>query len=253
MPQVTKTFYISQESFYNNGQLLLPLLTDSAHNPLEGQIRSWMNHNYTVDSLVRSDGRFGISATSLNIALRNQMNISVPTAYGECYVKDGMFLHNSKEGFDFAIYDDNFNICNIVNSFVGNPGKLYGDTKIDYIYNKVLNIQTHQVYDQQTWRNRIAPYLVGTLGNNINATRDCMTIVGELQFGNWALVKHDLLRLLNSSESAQIDYYIYVAATGNLKNALSAQIVTYDSIRSAIEENQRLIKTPLWVIGLDFQ
>ena len=77
------------------------------------------------------------------------------------------------------------------------------------------------------------------------------TIVGEIQFGNWALAEHDLLRLMGSAVDGEIDYYIYITATGELEKKLSKGIVTFSKAVDLFKNNKRLFRTPVWVIGID--
>lgn len=91
----------------------------------------------------------------------------------------------------------------------------------------------------------------GTLGKNISHQKNRYTIVGEIQFGNWALAEHDLLRLMGSAVDGEIDYYIYITATGELEKKLSKGIVTFSKAVDLFKNNKRLFRTPVWVIGID--
>ena len=73
-----------------------------------------------------------------------------------------------------------------------------------------------------------------------------------IQFGNWALLEHDIQRLINATEQGiSIDYYIYITATGNLAEKLSDGIVNYEKTSEFLEKNGKLLKVPMWLIGLD--
>lgn len=235
-------FEIKQQSFFNNGQLLLPLLKDNENASIEDKVKAWLERDYALTFTSRAKG-IGISAGDLNKALRATIQENIIGVHGETFVEDGAFFHQGIHGFDFSLYDEQHNIIRIRNNYIGDPGRFDGEAKL-------LEINKQAGYSKRDWKSKIDK-LGGDAGKNLPSSKTRLTIVGELQFGNWALVKHDLLRLLNSSDSLEIDYYIYIAPTGRLADLLSDGIVTYDSVINAIQENHRIIKTPLWIIGLD--
>lgn len=101
------------------------------------------------------------------------------------------------------------------------------------------------------WKEKISE-IKGIVGEDYSiSSKKSLTLVGELQFGNWALGYYDLLRLINATETVPIDYYIYVAATGKLEKCLSDGIVTYNKMLEIVKENQRIVKVPMWLIGID--
>ena len=235
---------IRTQKFFNNGDLLLPILTDKGGASIEAGVKAWLERDYALAPKTRKKGT-GIGATQLNEVLRNEMKSNISGIHGETHVEDGAFFHSGIEGFDFSLYDEDHNWVRIRNNYIGDPGRFDGKTKL-------LAINKRVGMNKRDWAKKVSA-LGGSDGQSIASHKTRLTIVGELQFGNWALVKHDLLRLLNSSESLDIDYYIYITATGKLANLLSDGIVTYDKAIGAIDENHRIIKTPLWVIGLDVE
>ena len=106
----------------------------------------------------------------------------------ETHVEYGAILTTGKKGFDFSLFDEEYNTIKLRNSFVGNPGRYNG---------------------------------------------------------------HDLLRLLNSSSDGEIDYYVYITATGDLERKLSSGFVSFTDVVSLFRENKQLVRTPVWVIGID--
>lgn len=50
-----------------------------------------------------------------------------------------------------------------------------------------------------------------------------------------------------------VDMYIYITATGTLQNLLSNNTVNYDQVKEILSENEKLIKVPTWLIGLDIE
>ena len=169
---------------------------------------------------------------------------SIAGIHGETHIENGALFHYGKKGFDFSLYDEEYNLKHLRNIFIGHPGRFSGTEELYGLTKRRTG------YEEEDWKALIDSF-GGSPGQNIPEEKNSMTVVGELQFGNWALVKHDLLRLLNTSDEFPIDFYIYIAATGSLQRKLSDGIVNFDRAVTAIEENRRIIKTPMWVIGID--
>ena len=132
---------------------------------------------------------------------------------------------------------------------MGNPGRYDGEEILKTINKRVFK-PSGDTYSKCEWREEVAS-LGGTLGKNISHQKNRYTIVGEIQFGNWALAEHDLLRLMGSAVDGEIDYYIYITATGELEKKLSKGIVTFSKAVDLFKNNKRLFRTPVWVIGID--
>ena len=101
------------------------------------------------------------------------------------------------------------------------------------------------------WKEELSKITV-PYGTTYRTEKKRLTVVGEIQFGNWALLEHDIQRLINATEQGiSIDYYIYITATGNLAEKLSDGIVNYEKTSEFLEKNGKLLKVPMWLIGLD--
>lgn len=242
---------IANERFFNNADLLLPVLKDSDGTLFENRVKTWLSESYeltpkdhTEDGVTRS----GYNAAELNTVLRQKM-VGIPGIHGETYVEYGAILIKGKKGFDFSLFDEEYNVIKLRNAFIGYPGRYNGEEPLMNLNTKVLKADGTTYY-KRDWRRKIES-LGGTNGKNIESKKRCYTVVGEIQFGNWAIVRHDLLRLLNSAIDGEIDYYIYITATGTLEKKLSSGIVSYSDVVDLFEENRQLIKTPVWVIGID--
>lgn len=84
-------------------------------------------------------------------------------------------------------------------------------------------------------------------------------IIGEIQFGNWALLYYDLLKiiltnLIMKENKTKVSLFIYILATGKLTKRLSDGIVTiartkttFNSFSNAFE---RFLKFPIVVLKL---
>jgi len=238
---------IKEEHFFNNGKIMLKSL-----GSLEGDIRKALNKRISVQGVTRNSkggpSYTGISAKDLNNVLRNNMAV-IPNINGETHVKNGVFFSVSKEGFDFSLYDKDYNFSRLYNYYVGATGIMNGEQRIiDDLSKKERGGRT-----KRDWKKLIEARKNALGGYNIdyNIDKSSLTVVGELQFGNWALAYRDIIRLLNANANPGIDFYIYITATGRLHSLLSAQTVFYDQICSIMYENAALIQVPAWIIGLD--
>lgn len=218
--------FISRESFFNNGKIILHSFSD-----IEKEFRTAFSKTCSVSTVTRrskgKDAYLGIEADSLNRALRDCIK-DIPEINKETHVENGIFFHSTKEGFDFSIYDRQYNIHRLYNYYLGTIGILHGDEKIINLYKKMN-------YKKKEWRNTISE-LQGSNPSNTDliTEKTQLTIAGEFQFGNWALVYRDLFRLLKADINPGVDFYIYVTATGRLSQSISDQTVSYDSALKVI-------------------
>lgn len=250
----TITFKIADETFLNNGNLIIPHIFDKSGTDIKTAVTNWLCQPYTLtDKSHTSQSRgtwMGFDAGNINKELRNKMS-SINGIHGETHVECGGLFHCSKEGFDFSLYDEDFNYIKIRDYCIGNPGVYNGHVLLDSIYKKLrLKTDDSKKMKKKDWQT-ILSAITTAPGQNTIATKASFTVVGEIQFGNWALGEHDLLRLINSSIKNSIDFYIYITPTGNLASKVSDGVVTYDKIIQAISENSQLLSIPMWIIGLD--
>ena len=234
---------IANEKYFNNGKIIANSLSQLCQN-----IRNALSQEENLEPRERhTKGKsdyYGIKADSLNQALREKLKFY--KINGETHVENGVFFHKSKEGFDFSEYDKEYNMARLYNYYQGSIGILNGDEKIINIYKKVG-------YSKKEWKGKIQEIhsIVSKDNSDYIVDKELLTVVGELQFGNWALIYRDLFRLLDAESDPGIDFYIYVTADGNLSSLLSANTVSYSSADKVISEYLSIIKTPIWLIGLD--
>ena len=79
-------------------------------------------------------------------------------------------------------------------------------------------------------------------------------VIGEIQFGNWAMVYKDMFRLVSAiNKRARIDLYVYVVATGNLLKLMSDGVVSLEDACNRFRENveNHNINRPVMIIPLD--
>jgi hypothetical protein len=238
-------FKIAEESFYNNGRIVLDSLES-----FESLVRNAFSETYDMTDVTREesgrDAYLGIGAGELNVVLRDLV-ADIPEINKETHVEHGIFFHNTKEGFDFSIYDKKYNLARLYNYYMGSVGILNGDKKIYDIFKKMK-------MKKFEWKKVVDELKVSVDCNtDLKEEKNLLTVAGEIQFGNWAMTYRDLFRLLNAEKNPGIDFYVYVTATGRLSELLSAQTADFNKTQKIIEENIELIKTPIWVIGLDIE
>lgn len=240
---------ISNEFFFHNGDLLLKSISIKNGVTLQKAINAWLNNDYVFEDSLHKDGRKGFTADSVNKQLRAKMKDCVPGIHGESFIEYGSIISVSKKGFDFCIYDEEYYTTKLRNSFIGYPGRYKGLDELKCFYTKIKK-NNDVFYTKDEWKKKIQEIKCEP-GKNLDIRKQSYTIAGEIQIGNWALVGHDFIRLLNSERDGEIDFYIYITADGNLKSKLSQQIVSYESAKDFFSENIQLIHTPIWLIGLD--
>lgn len=241
-------FKITDERFFNNGRIILNSMKD-----VESGFKNAFSQKAEVKTTIRKPKNRaqyeGIKADNLNKVLRSLLSeesfdIGGETINGETHVENGVFYHKTKEGFDFSIYDKEYNLMRMYNYYQGSVGIMDGQEKMVEMYKKVG-------YKKSEWKGKIS-----AIQKEVNPHTDLirekklLTIAGEIQFGNWALVYRDLFRLLNADTNPGIDLYIYVSADDSLSALLSDNTVSYKSANRVIEENLAVVKTPIWSIAL---
>ena len=104
---------------------------------------------------------------------------------------------------------------------------------------------------KREWRGKIAA-IQAQVDENCDycVDKEKLTVVGELQFGNWALVYRDLFRLLDADSNPGVDFYIYVTADKELSGLLSSQTVSFNKTAEILQQYRNIIRVPIWLIGL---
>ncbi len=237
-------FKITEELFFNNGKAMLNALPDIRKNLIDA-----LSMKESVHVAIRKekgkDPYKGINATSLNVALRRCLE-----KHGfnkETHVENGVLFHKSKEGFDFSSYDEKYNISRLYNYYLGTVGVLNGDEKILKLHKKLGQ-------SKREWQGKIAAIQAQVNKNSDYCVdKEKLTVVGELQFGNWALVYRDLFRLLDADSDPGVDLYIYITADKELSGLLSSQTVSFDSTATILQQYRSIIRVPIWLIGLGIE
>ena len=192
--------------------------------------------------------RAGLKAQDVNVVLRQNMSrVFGDDILFEVKERDGYWeWGQKKEGFDFAVIDHLNNLMRLRNTCFGSK-QLYDGDKI---WEKALT--DHELYRGLVQKNveRIADLKIGEDGAIPRPHN--LPVLGEIQFGNHALRGVDMFRLMRAHRTSQIGLIAYVAPTGNLEEHLSSGIVTFDVMKDFLQDFDKEINVPIWLIGLDF-
>lgn len=239
---------IRDQYFFNNANIILgqdPEFADKLITNLTSEI--------DIVPIVRSksEGKSkgskyykGINIDNFNKSLRVNLNYNSSLLF-EIYNEDGVFYtSNSKKGFDFASIDTTFNLINLWNLCFGRrplyAGQSHWNKSLEN--NDFIKIASEsEGFDLKSFKK----------GNDIKIIKSSLTILGELQFGNWGLAYRDLFKLLHADANSGVDLFVYVTAHNDLLSYASDNVVSYEKTKRILNEFSNLIKVPIWVIGLD--
>lgn len=164
--------------------------------------------------------------------------------------KNGVFYFSSERssigGFDFAILNHYSNIVALRNLCFGNLQYADGEARWERFLAKNP--------DLVSIANKLKQ--VEKKGHNIESNetiKPSPLIVGEIQFGNWALAYRDFFKVLKADVQNSIDCLIYIVPTGKLESLLSDGIVTFDKTQKILKEFSKVITVPVWLVGLDVE
>lgn len=234
--------FVSNEYFFNNSNIILG--QDPDFSPL---FKSYLSSNITIKPTIRKKSTKhykGIDITELNKSLRVLLSQDQQILF-EVYNKDGVFYtSNSKSGFDFAYLDKTYNLIQLWNLCFGIRGLYNGQEH----WNKSLKDNNFIKIEEDSF-----DFSSFEVGNDKRFTKSSLTILGELQFGNWGLAYRDLFKLLQADINSGVDLFVYVTAHNNLLSYASDNIVSYEDTIKILNEFSNLIKIPIWVIGLDIE
>jgi hypothetical protein len=185
----------------------------------------------------------GIKADFLNKEVRRLLRLSIDNLREEVNEEHGVFYYTSKEkkqiaGFDFAI----LNSCENVN-------RLY-----DLCFGKLRYVDGQKRWNRFLTNNpELMHYMHNIEFKNFSSEIDEPLILGEIQFGNWALAYRDLFKILKANVQTSVDCLVYICPTGDLESMLSDGIVTFGKTKKIIQEFSKIINVPVMLIGLDIK
>lgn len=192
----------------------------------------------------------GINANDLNLQIRNLLKkIPHNTIKFEVIEDNGVFYFSAEKtsigGFDFAVLNQTNNLLALRNLCFGSLQYADGEKRWRRFLSK--NPELNHLAKQFEQK--------GKAGQNIQLDlSDCESaplIVGEIQFGNWALAYRDFFKVLKADVQNNVDCLIYIVPSGNLEQLLSKGVVTFDNTKKILETFAKVISVPVWLIGLD--
>lgn len=193
-----------------------------------------------------------IEADKLNVVIRDLL-VQIPDndIKFEVIEENGVFYFSSKKnaigGFDFAILNHSNNILALRNLCFGNLQYSDGEARWEKFLQKNPDLRSiaNSLLKMEEYGKDV---FLEEYGN-----QNTPLVVGEIQFGNWALVYRDFFKVLKANVQNSVDCLIYIVPTGNLEKMLSDGIVTFDKTKKILDEFSKVISVPVWLIGLDVE
>lgn len=224
---------------YNNGILL--------------SFKEALANNISIKTQIRKKGGdsvLGIGASTLNKEIRMILRDKFDSLKFEVNEQNGVYYFSSDKekqqiaGFDFALLNSKNNLIKLRNLCFGELK--YSDGRKRWNRFLSYNPNLKEFSDEILHPERF--------GENIpQISSDEPLVLGEIQFGNWALVYRDFFKLLKANVQTSVDCLIYVVPAGNLESMLSDGIVTYDKTVKLLKDFSKVINVPVWVLGLDIK
>ncbi|MEN9987132.1 MAG: hypothetical protein RLZZ585_171 [Bacteroidota bacterium] len=217
-------------------------------------VKSFLENSFTKEidlteriKLTKGKASEAIKAKELNkeirrlLAINREFKFEVSEEMGVFYFSAGK---SSIGGFDFALINHEENLVKLRNICFG---ELRYENNLSrwknfLVKNPELNDFANKLMDNNN------------IGINIkhNTEKDkSPLIVGEIQFGNWGLAYRDFFKVLKANVQNSIDCLVYVVPTGKLEKKLSNAIVTFDKSLRIIQDFEKVINVPIWLVGLD--
>ncbi|MEA1879746.1 MAG: hypothetical protein U9N11_03775 [Campylobacterota bacterium] len=240
--------FISDEYFHHHAFEIV-----NTYSELKEKLTTSLKSKIDIDPRIKRKKQeefVAIGATKLNIEIRKLLqNIQSLEIKFEVYEENGVFYFSSEKsaigGFDFAILNHHKNLIALRNLCFGSLQYADGEAR----WNKFLEKNK----DLQDIANALKNLeLKGqNIYNDIESNEAIPLIVGEIQFGNWALAYRDFFKVLKADVQNSVDCLIYIVPTGNLESMLSEGIVTFEKSKKIIEDFSKVISVPVWLIGID--
>lgn len=245
----TGELYVSKEHYHHHAFEIL-----NTHNILRDDLINCLSSDISLQTRVKVTQGVksrGIKAKDLNIELRKLLqNKLVNEVKFEVNEEKGVFYFSSEKstigGFDFAILNHTKNINSLRNLCFGELHYHEGEKRWNEFLkkNEDLKIIANELEQKEN------------IGINLDYKEkdtDTPLIVGEIQFGNWALAYRDFFKVLKANVQNSIDCLVYVVPTGELETMLSDGIVTYDKSVKILNDFAKVVSVPVWVIGIDIK
>lgn len=244
--------FISQQFYHHHAFEIV-----KAHESVTNELIAAFSHSIALKASIRDKKlkgeKFyypGINANHLNKQLRLMLqNAPIEDLRFEAQESRGVFHFSSGKGaiggFDFAVINHFENLVRLRNLCFG-----------EYQYHSGIK-QWNRFLKHNPELDSMAQEIVGLgeIGKDVEVKHSLDSrvplIVGEIQFGNWALVYRDFFKVLKANVQNNVDCLMYVVPTGKLESLLSDGIVTFEKTKKVIEEFEKVINVPVWLVGVD--
>lgn len=243
----TATLKVSKQFFHHHAYEIM-----NTHNDLRDNFLSLLSSEININPRIKqtkAKQSKAIEAGFLNKEIRRILTVTPDNKLKfEVFEERGVFYFSEEKssigGFDFAIINHKQNILALRNLCFGELQYHNGIKKWNTFLSKNPELK------------EIADSIVNIDKNGVDleyikSSNDNPLIVGEIQFGNWALAYRDFFKVLKANVQNSVDCLIYVVPTGNLEAMLSDGIVTFDKTKIILEDFAKVISVPVWIIGLD--
>ena len=241
--------FVLKEYYHHHAYEIL-----NTHSALRDDFKKSLTSVIAIETRVKRTGEKkskGIKADFLNKEIRKLLHV-IPNSDVKFEVneKRGVFYFSAEKssigGFDFAILNHRKNLVALRNLCFGELHYDDGIARWEKFLKKNADFSA------------IADSLINAEGIGIDLEyeendTDTPLLVGEIQFGNWALVYRDFFKVLKANVQNSIDCLIYIVPTGHLEMMLSNSIVTFDKTKKVLKDFTKVISVPVWIIGLDIQ
>jgi hypothetical protein len=246
MNKKSANLYIAKEYYHHHAREIL-----NSNILLKEKISSDLSKSISITPRIKRTKNIesaAIKAEDLNIEIRNLLKKDATNDLKFEVVEDrGVFYFSSEKssigGFDFAYINHEKNLYALRNLCFG-----------EVQYHDKLSRWNNFLEKNKDLINLLPKINADEIGKDINYNKkdsDPPLFVGEIQFGNWALVYRDFFKVLKANVQNSVDCLIYIVPTGNLESMLSDGIVTYDKTVKILEEFAKVISVPVWVIGIN--
>ncbi len=238
--------FVQEEYFHHHAYEIL-----TTHSKIKDAFVKSMSSEISIETRIKTGTSKGIKAKDLNIEIRRLLKTMSNMAMKfEVSEERGVFYFSAEKGsiggFDFAILNHKKNIAALRNLCFGELQYFDGEKR----WKNFLSKNSELTKIAESFRKKEPN---GTDYNYNEPDTETPLLVGEIQFGNWALAYRDFFKVLKANVQNSIDCLIYVVPMGNLENMLSDGIVTFDKTKAILKDFAKVISVPVWVVGLDME
>jgi hypothetical protein len=241
------TLNVQKEYFHHHSYEII-----KAHPEIKAGFLEALNNQIKISPRIKQNQgvqKKGIKADELNKEIRILLSAKPNKGLKfEVFEDNGVFYFSEEKssigGFDFAILNHVNNIIALRNLCFGSLQYADGEKRWSKFLEKNPDLAAMAKELER-------PDAKGINLEKQDKIKSQPLIVGEIQFGNWALAYRDFFKVLKADVQNSIDCLIYVVPTGKLESLLSDGIVTFDKTKKIIDDFSKVISVPVWLVGLD--